>query len=209
MACSIEDQRVNDLKEMQRLLNLTLEEVAAKVTDKKPIYKIVNDTINIYEREGLTKPQVVSLANKLRDKIEDWAEETYGKNYKDGWARVEYDYWNKAVVILSVPSSIMAARESIIYDLDIAETLAEMNSVAFTKELMAEMNSASNVALREQEERSFSFFINEFVETEREIKSEAEQLTLDFYFDESAQTNNARVDYNSVENIIKERNKKC
>jgi hypothetical protein len=47
MACSIEDQRVNDLKEMQRLLNLTLEEVAAKVTDKKPIYKIVNDTINI------------------------------------------------------------------------------------------------------------------------------------------------------------------
>ena len=84
-----------------------------------------------------------------------------------------------------------------------------MNSVAFTKELMAEMNSASNVALREQEERSFSFFINEFVETEREIKSEAEQLTLDFYFDESAQTNNARVDYNSVENIIKERNKKC
>ena len=64
MACSIEDQRVNDLKEMQRLLNLTLEEVAVKVTDNKPVYKIVNDTINIYQREGFTKPQAVGLANK-------------------------------------------------------------------------------------------------------------------------------------------------
>ena len=103
----------------------------------------------------------------------------------------------------------MAARESIISDIDIAEALAEMNSIPFTKELMAEMNSASNVALREQEERSFAFFMNEFTETQREIKSKPAQLTLDFNFDEGAQTNNARVKYNSVENIIKERNKKC
>ena len=209
--CSLENQRLADLNEIQEQLNITLADVIDVATNNRNrLYVVKNNVITIYESERFNMYQVGKIADNLKAAVEKWAVDTYGEAFRKGWAQVTKGYLNRAVVEITIPKSIEAARESIASDIDIQQSLAEMNSKEFLDSFLKQDYDASDNLLREQEEKTYKFFTEEFNEMMTEpTTSLPTQLSIDFNFDESAQTNNAKVDKLSAENILNNRKKNC
>lgn len=209
--CSLESQRLADLIEIQEQLKITLDDVIDVATNNRNrLYVVNNNVITIYESDRFNMYQVGQIADNLKIAVEKWAVRTYGESFRKGWAQVTKGYLNRAVVEISIPKSIEVARETIVSDIDIQEALVEMNSKEFFDNFLNKDIDASDKLLREQEEKTYKFFTEEFNEMMTEpITSLPTQLSIDFNFDESAQTNNAKVDRLSAENILNNRKKNC
>jgi len=209
--CSIENQRLADLNEIQEQLNITLAGVIDIATnDRNRLYAVKNNVITIYASDRFSMYQVGQIADTLKLAVEKWAVATYGESFRKGWAQVTKGYLNRAVVEITIPKSIEAARQDILSDIDIEETLAEMNSKEFLDSFLKQDYDASDKLLQEQEERAYSFFTEEFTEMMSEPTTSVPiQLSMNFNFDEQSQTNNAKVDKLSAENILNNRKKNC
>jgi hypothetical protein len=210
MACSLKDQKIADLEEMKQLFEVEVKDVLKLFKPNQTLkYDIQDNVINIYQNINFNKNAINLIANQFESKITSWAAKTSGSKFQKGWVSVNKGFYDKISMELSVPNIIEKARLGIINEIDIAETLAEMNSLQFIEEVMALDNSATNQLLKEQEALNLREIENEFVENEKPVEMPTGQLTLDFDFDESKQTTNKMPDLKNMDNIIKKRNKNC